>query len=244
MKKTITIVAIIASALLFAFWSSFSSTKVDKQVALKSEKIAEPKAEVKNIKNLVSHQHPHVQHTNEETSITENNSITAIDAAEENEKSTTFSRSETAEKVLKASGKLRENLQGEVYLEVDNDHISSLEAGDTLELEVPYFDMYQNVEIESTKFDSRGNKTLNAKFLMNEDQYTTTITINGHAIYGHIETPHGTYSIAGDGQYAWMAESQDLVRGAVPDQIGGNSQDGSADPQPITEPKPIEITDK
>lgn len=244
MNKTITTLTVLACALFFAFWVSFSNTKIDKQDTSQSKQASEAKLEVKSIKNLVSQQHAHTQTTGIQIPVTEKNKMTVIDVAEESEKNTTFARSETAEKVLKSSGKLRENLQGEVYLEVDNEHISSLEAGDSLELEVPYFDMYQNVEIASTKFDSRGNKTLNAKFWMNDDLYNTTITINDHAIYGHIETPHGTYSIAGDGQYAWMAESQDLVRGAVPDQIGGNSQDGSADPQPITEPKPIKIQGK
>ena len=127
---------------------------------------------------------------------------------------------------------------------IDNDHIAALEAGDTLELDIPFFDIYQDVAIESTKFDSRGNKTINASFLMNEDIYTTTITLNKRAIYGHIETPHGIYSLAGNGQYAWMAEVKDLVHGAIPDQMGGNTHDGSADPQPIIDPKPIEIKDK
>ena len=176
--------------------------------------------------------------------LTKENEITIIDHDHTDQLTSTFTRSEAAEKALKASGKLRENLRGEVYLEIDNNHIAGLEAGDNLKLDIPFFDMYQDVAIESTKLDSRGNKTINAAFMINNDIYTTTITINDHAIYGHIETPHGIYSLAGNGQYAWMAEAKDLVHGAIPDKIGGHDHDGSSDPQPIVEPKPITITGK
>ncbi len=244
MKKILIIATVLAGTLLFAFWFNFTSNKANEAEIIVNEPIKSSQEQPQNIERLVAHQHLHVQPKSKELSAATGDDVKTIESIDEQLQETAFSRSETAEQVLQASGKLRENLQGEVYLELDNEHISSLEAGDTLALDVPFFDMYQNVEIESTKIDSRGNKTLNAKFWMNDDLYNTTITINDHAIYGHIETPHGTYSVAGDGQYAWMAESQDLVRGAVPDQIGGNAHDGSADPQPITEPKPIEITGK
>tara|TARA_R110000737_G_C14581811_1_gene485811 strand:+ start:432 stop:1142 length:711 start_codon:yes stop_codon:yes gene_type:complete len=236
MNKTLIILIALSIVFTTAYWLD-SPEKIAVVTANTS------KGDTLHPKNLVSHQHTAAVRK-VKSSPSAKGEIAPIENLNKAAGETPFSRSETAEKVLKASGKLRENLRGEVYLEIDNNHIASLEVGDILELNIPFFDMYQDVAIESTKFDSRGNKIINAAFLMNDDIYTTTITINERAIYGHIETPHGIYSLAGNGQYAWMAEAKDLVHGAIPDQIGGNPHDGSADPQPIIEPKPIEIKDK
>lgn len=196
------------------------------------------------IEHLVSQQPKNEHKIASKGSKNLNNRVIPIDPHDSAPIESPFMQSETAEKVLKASGKLRENLRGEVYLAIDNQHISSLEQGDTLRLDIPFFDMYQDIEIENTQFDTRGNKTLNASFKINDDIYTTTITVNDRAIYGHIETPDGIYSLAGNGEYAWMAEAKDLTHGAVQDQIGGNSYDGSADEVVNIEPTPITIKGK
>ncbi len=238
MKKILLILIGLAIILASTLWLNLSnnSAVVSKNQLNKQTSIE--KKEPTHLQNLVSHQQNVI--SNQPT----NNNVTTIENMDNIVNEAPFTQSETAERVLKASGKLRENLRGEIYLKIDNDHISSLEESDTLKLDIPFFDMYQEVAIESTMLDSRGNKTINASFSMNDDIYTTTITINDRAVYGHIETPHGIYSLAGNGQYAWMAEARDLVHGAVPDQIGGNPHDGSADPQPITEPKPEVIIGK
>lgn len=242
MKKTLIILVALSIIFTTAYWldlpDKLALNKVDNNghANLAKDKVKQPK-------DLVSY-HQHSSAIKKQSGQSTDSQVLPIENREESLGESAFAQSETAEKVLKASGKLRENLRGEVYLAIDNEHISALEAGDILELDIPFFDMYQDVTIDSTQFDSRGNKTLNASFLMNDDIYTTTITINEHAIYGHIETPHGIYSLAGNGQYAWMAEARDLVHGAIPDQIGGNPHDGSADPQPIIEPEPIEIEGK
>tara|TARA_R110000737_G_scaffold61057_2_gene88008 strand:- start:9608 stop:10327 length:720 start_codon:yes stop_codon:yes gene_type:complete len=239
MKKTLIILVALSIVFTTVYWLDASD-----DIAVMSKNTANI---VKNgavpSKNLLPHP-PHASVIKVKPIPSANSKVTVIESSDNTLGETPFAQSATAETVLKASGKLRENLRGEVYLAIDNDHIAALEAGDTLELDIPFFDIYQDVAIESTKFDSRGNKTINASFLMNEDIYTTTITLNKRAIYGHIETPHGIYSLAGNGQYAWMAEVKDLVHGAIPDQMGGNTHDGSADPQPIIDPKPIEIKDK
>ena len=243
MKKVLLILLGLGIILASTLWLSLSNsdTVIDRNI-INKQTTAEQK-ESARLQHLVSHQQVQVKHAiSTQTDSTINSAIEEIDNSLNDD--TPFTQSETAEQVLKASGKLRENLRGEVYLEIDNDHISSLKEGDKLNLEVPFFDMYQDVVIENTQLDSRGNKTINASFSINDDIYTTTITINDRAIYGHIETPQGIYSLAGNGQYAWMAEARDLVHGAVPDQIGGNPHDGSADPQPITEPKPVVIIGK
>jgi len=240
MKNALIILTAIAVVSTTVFWLSSLD---DRQMSKNEQKATVKKSE--HLQHLVSYPQAHSTLPKTDSKQATESKLTVIDdSVELAQASTPFARSESAEKVLKASGKLRENLRGEVYLEIDNNHISTLEAGDILKLDIPFFDMYQDVAVEGTKLDSRGNKTINAAFLMNDDIYTTTITINERAIYGHIETPHGIYSLAGNGQYAWMAEAKDLVHGAIPDKIGGHSHDGSADPQPVIEPEPITITDK
>lgn len=241
MTKVLIIISALAVVFTTAFWLDSSETPVK---VVENKLSSTIKKFPEHPQHLVSHPQPHSTLNKALSNSAINRDVTVIDSAELTDGDTPFARSETAEKFLKASGKLRENLRGEVYLEIDNEHISSLEQGSILKLDIPFFDMYQDVAVESTKLDSRGNKTINAAFLMNDDIYTTTITINKRAIYGHIETPHGIYSLAGNGQYAWMAEAKDLVHGAIPDQIGGNAYDGSADAQPVTEPEPITITGK
>lgn len=244
MKKTLIILiglaAIIATAL------GLNSQNIIDEVSKKdvnNQAVTANKNPVK-IEHLVSHQQTSPRLTQAESTPSADNKITPTATSDNAQGESPFAQSEVAEQVLKASGKLRENLRGEVYLEIDNDHIASLDKGDTLKLDIPFFDMYQDVAVESTRLDHRGNKTIIASFPMNNETYNTTITLNERAIFGHIETPHGIYSLAGNGQYAWMAELKDLVHGAIPDQIGGNSYDGSADPQLVSEPKAINIKGK
>jgi len=244
MKKTLTILIGLAVIIATALWLNSKNIidVVNNNDANSQVSITKP--ELAQIESLASQQQFKPTIAKAGSAPSADHDIIAF-ANEDNEQGESpFAQSELAEEVLKASGKLRENLRGEVYLEIDNDHIASLDKGDMLKLDIPFFDMYQDVAVESTRLDHRGNKTIIASFPMNDETYNTTITINERAIFGHIETPHGIYSLAGNGQYAWMAEAKDLVHGAIPDQIGGNSYDGSADPQPVSEPKPMNIKGK
>ncbi|WDE04573.1 hypothetical protein SG34_025105 [Thalassomonas viridans] len=238
MKKTLMILTGVAALAAIAVWLNSN----DSHVEVSENSTATTTAEKAAHQHLVAHQHAHPAQPKVQAPASPENQVTAINSHYEDLIDPVFERSETAEKVLKGSGKLRENLRGEVYLEIDNEHLTSLEAGDTLKLEVPFFDMYYDAEVEKTDQDRHGNKTLYASFDMNDRSYNTTITLNDHAVYGHINTPYGIYTLAGDGQYAWMAESNDLVHGAIADQIGprdGDDSDGSEVPQ-----KPIDIAGK
>ncbi|WDE11026.1 hypothetical protein [Thalassomonas haliotis] len=243
MKKALMILTGLTAMAAIAFWlnSTGSDTKVSKSEIQSKNTVAE-KAQNPHKQHLVAHQHAHPAKPKAQPQVTPINNLAAVQSDSGYPADPVFTQSETAEKVLKASGKLRENLRGEVYLEIDNSHLSSLETGDTLKLEVPFFDMYYDAEVASTDQDRHGNKTINASFELNDETYNTTLTINDHAIYAHVNTPYGIYTLAGDGQYAWMAESSDLVHGAIPDQIGpgeDDHSDGSDIPQ-----KPIEIAGK
>ncbi|WP_281559540.1 hypothetical protein [Thalassomonas sp. RHCl1] len=242
MKKALMILTGLAAVAAIAFWlnSTGSDTQASKDET-KAQVSAVAQVEVPH-KHLVAHQHAHPVQPKTHSPAAPKSNIAAAVQHDDYPADPVFTQSETAEKVLKASGKLRENLRGEVYLEIDNKHLTSLEVGDTLKLEVPFFDMYYDAEVASTDQDSHGNKTINASFALNDETYNTTLTINDHAIYAHINTPYGIYSLAGDGQYAWMAESSDLVHGAIPDQIGPTADDisdGTEIPQ-----KPIDIAGK
>lgn len=240
MKKALMILTGLTAMAAIAFWlnSTGSDTKVSKS-EIQSKTTDAESAQTPHKQHLVAHQHAHPAQPKVTPAV---NHIAAIQNHSDYPTDPVFTQSETAEKVLKASGKLRENLRGEVYLEIDNSHLSSLEVGDTLKLDVPFFDMYYDAEIASTDQDRHGNKTINASFELNDETYNTTLTINDHAIYAHVNTPYGIYTLAGDGQYAWMAESSDLVHGAIPDQIGPGEDDYS-DGNDIPQ-KPIDIAGK
>ena len=243
MKKTPMILTGVAAVAAIAFWlnSNDADTGVSKS-EIKNETATASEEKAPHKQHLEAHHHAHPAKSESPAPAAPKSKVAAIEAGDYSEGEAPFAQSETAEQVLKASGKLRENLRGEVYLEIDNEHLASLEAGDTLKLEVPFFDMYHDAEVEKTDQDRYGNKTLYASFAMNDHYYNTTITINDNAVYGHINTPYGIYSLAGDGRYAWMAESSDLVHGAIPDQLGptdGDLSDGSEVPS-----KPIDITGK
>ncbi len=128
-----------------------------------------------------------------------------------------FKPSLKAEQVLKASGKLRDNLQGEVYLEINNAEISSLEAGDSFKLEIPELDMFYEIAVDKTHQDKFGNKTIEAMLPDQEVKYSSIITISKDAIYANITTPYGSYAMEGNGQYAWMAETADLIHDVIQD---------------------------
>ncbi|WDE11263.1 hypothetical protein [Thalassomonas haliotis] len=128
-----------------------------------------------------------------------------------------FKPSLKAEQVLKASGKLRDNLQGEVYLEINNVEISSLEAGDSFKLEIPELGMFYEIAVDKTHQDKFGNKTIEAVLPDQEAKYSSIITISEHAIYANITTPYGSYAMEGNGQYAWMAETADLIHDVIQD---------------------------
>ncbi|WDE02579.1 hypothetical protein [Thalassomonas actiniarum] len=145
--------------------------------------------------------------------------------AENNSSESLFVESQKAKEFLQASGKLRENLQGEVYIEISSNEIKSLAVGDTFKLEIPALDMFYDIQVDHTREDQFGNQTIEAVLPDEEGKYSSIITVSERSIYGNITTPHGIYAIEGNGQYAWIAETAGLLDGVIQDQIGGGSTD-------------------
>ena len=145
-----------------------------------------------------------------------------------------FTQSEKAKEVLKASGKIRENLHGEVYLEINNAEITSLEIGDTFKLEIPALKMFYKIEVDKTHLDQFGNKTIEAILPDQEGKYSSIITVTDHSIYGNITTPHGIYAMEGNGQYAWIAETAGLIDGVIQDKMSSDDRSHTEhNPAPI-----------
>ena len=128
-----------------------------------------------------------------------------------------FTQSEKAKRVLMASGKLRQDLNNEAYLEIDNRRLANLKEGDVLPLQIPDLDLDYEIEIKNVKADSRGNKTITGRLPDQDFPYSSVITLNNNSLYANIVTPSGTYSMAGDGHNVWMAETGDLIQGVIPD---------------------------
>ena len=128
-----------------------------------------------------------------------------------------FTASQKAEEFLKASGKLRPDLTGETYLEFNAAQLLRLSKGDTFQLDIPDLQILHEIEVKEAYSDQFGNKTIEAH-LPNQDMvYGSVFTINERAIYANVSTPNGIYVIQGNGQYAWIAETNDLSKEAVMD---------------------------
>ncbi|WP_298774011.1 hypothetical protein [uncultured Shewanella sp.] len=140
-----------------------------------------------------------------------------------------FLSSPEAEDVLKASGKLRENLEGEVYLNINAKELLALNIGDTFRLDIPELDIFYDIEVNDTFEDQFGNKTIKALVPDQDMIYSSVFTINERAIYANVSTPDGIYVMQGNGQYAWMAETNDLSRDVIMDSIENNSTDNPHD---------------
>ncbi|MCL1127729.1 hypothetical protein [Shewanella surugensis] len=138
-----------------------------------------------------------------------------------------FSSSKKAEEVLKASGKLRENLEGEVYLEINTEELLGLSIGDTFRLDIPELDIFYDIEVNDAYQDQFGNKTIEARLPDQDMTYSSVFTLNERAIYANVSTPDGIYLMQGNGQYAWMAETNDLSHGVIMDSIENNHMDNS-----------------
>jgi len=128
-----------------------------------------------------------------------------------------FVQSERAKRVLEASGKLRQDLNNEAYLELDNQRLSSLKEGDVLPLQIAELDLDYEIKIKQVKEDAQGNKTITGQLPDQDFPFSSVISINDHALYANIVTPTGTYSMAGDGHNVWIAETGDLIQGVIPD---------------------------
>ncbi len=128
-----------------------------------------------------------------------------------------FAASQKAEEFLKASGKLREDLAGEVYLEFNSTQLLGLSKGDTFQLDIPGLQILHEIEVKEAYHDQFGNKTIEAQLPGQDMIYGSVFTINERAIYANVSTPDGIYVIQGNGQYAWMAETNDLSKEAVMD---------------------------
>lgn len=140
-----------------------------------------------------------------------------------------FTSSQEAEDALKASGKLRENLEGEVYLNINAKELLALNTGDTFRLDIPELDIFYDIEVSNAYEDQFGNKTIKALVPDQDIIYSSVFTINERAIYANVSTPDGIYVMQGNGQYAWMAETNDLSRGVIMDSIENNNMDNSND---------------
>ena len=99
----------------------------------------------------------------------------------------------------------------------------SLEIGDTFKLEIPALDMFYEIEVDQTREDNFGNKTIEATLPDQDGKYSSIITVSNNSIYGNVTTPFGIYDLQGNGQYAWIAETSGLINGVIQDQIGGNT---------------------
>ena len=128
-----------------------------------------------------------------------------------------FTSSQKAEDFLKASGKLRKDLAGEVYLEINAEQLLGLTKGDTFQLDIPELKILHDIEVKEAYQDQFGNKTVEAHLSDQDAIYGSVFTINERAIYANVSTPNGIYVMQGNGQYVWMAETNDLSKEAVMD---------------------------
>ncbi|MGR6871669.1 hypothetical protein ACU6U9_05035 [Pseudomonas sp. HK3] len=128
-----------------------------------------------------------------------------------------FTSSQKAEEFLKASGKLRPDLAGEVYLEINAAQLLGLTKGDTFKLDIPELNILHDIEVKEAYQDQFGNKTVKAHLSDQDAAYGSVFTINERAIYANVSTPDGIYVMQGNGQYVWMAETNDLSKEAVMD---------------------------
>lgn len=192
----------------------------DKAMTAKRSPLRQP-VETDVATNKAALTRPEVSPVSEITN--DKNSGVKDSGAENNAGDPLFVESEKAKAFLQASGKLRDNLQGEVYLEISSNDIRSLEVGDTFKLEIPALDMFYDIEVDQTREDRFGNQTIEAVLPDEEGKYSSIITVSESSIYGNITTPHGIYAIEGNGQYAWIAETAGLLDGVIQDQIGDSS---------------------
>ncbi|WDE06709.1 hypothetical protein SG34_007340 [Thalassomonas viridans] len=226
MKKGIALLlvpAVVAAALYYFNRDtnttvSASATVTDKTVTMQSvENIAAKRTPLRQVMKSTAAEHKPVRN---EPQI---NTANTDSADEADTGGSLFVESEKAKEFLQASGKLRENLQGEVYIEISSNDIKSLEIGDTFKLEIPALDMFYDIQVDQTRLDQFGNQTIEAFLPDQEGKYSSIITVSERSIYGNITTPHGIYAIEGNGQYAWIAETAGLLDGVIQDQIGGDA---------------------
>ncbi|WP_299008371.1 hypothetical protein [uncultured Shewanella sp.] len=149
-----------------------------------------------------------------------------------------FTSSQEAEVALKASGKLRENLEGEVYLNINAKALLALKTGDTFRLDIPELGIFYDIEINDFYDDQFGNKTIKALLPEQDMIYSSVFTVSKSSIYANISTPDGIYVMQGNSQYAWMAETNDLSRGVIMDSIENNNSNSlnSHEHQAILQP--------
>lgn len=229
MKKSIALILLPAFAALVLFYFNRDITPADNAQPTAADRLQA----AKNLAAIAANTAPAKQAqklavVNQESALPKsqvsavNRDIADNGNSADNASDSLFVESHKAKEFLQASGKLRDNLQGEVYIEISSNEIKSLQIGDTFKLEIPALDMFYDIEVDQTRVDQFGNQTIEAFLPDQEGKYSSIITVNEGAIYGNITTPHGIYAIEGNGRYAWIAETAGLLDGVIQDQIGGD----------------------
>jgi hypothetical protein len=127
--------------------------------------------------------------------------------------------SETAREVLTNSPFLPADLNGEVYLEIDVDEIKSLEMGDNYEVYIPQLEASYVAEVDVVTLYPNGDKTIEAYFPESDKGFSVVITTGKGATFGEVSLPSGQYILESAGQYAWMANRQDMIKNHIEEHV-------------------------
>lgn len=145
---------------------------------------------------------------------------------------TLWEESEKAREFLQSiPEKLPGDLAGEAYIEVNTQHIKTMQLGDTFELTVPQLGTSLSAEVDMVTEHPNGDKTIEANFPGMDKYYSVVFTVGASNSYAQVSTPDGVYLLEAHGDYAWIASRHSLVASHW-----SEHQDGIAIPEnPVSE---------
>ena len=120
----------------------------------------------------------------------------------------------------------KEVVEGRVLLSM-NDDLANLKIADEIGVYIPQLEASYLTKIDQAKTAPRSNRVYRGKLLEGENAYFYVVTVGLKNVFGHFETPEGSYELFGNTSYAWLMPSINMdqeVDHSRPDYLVPNVQ--------------------
>ena len=103
----------------------------------------------------------------------------------------------------------KEVVEGRVLLQISDD-LPSLEQFDVIDIYIPQLDETYQTTIDEVKISLGSNRVYKGHMFSGDNPYFYVLTVGSKNVFGHFETPQGSYELFGNRTLAWLMPSVNM----------------------------------
>lgn len=103
----------------------------------------------------------------------------------------------------------KEIVEGRVLVAI-SDELSDLEEADNIDLYIPQLEQTYKTTVDEVKVSLGSNRVYKGHMMSGENPYFYVITVGPKFVFGHFETPNGSYELFGNRSLAWLMPTKHM----------------------------------